>query len=71
MTIDGLREREYEGGQIRITDTILVTDAYTRTYITYPSDGLTISGLMHVPFGPGPFPVIIMNHGYIAPAAIS
>lgn len=68
VTIDGLRAREYQGGQIRITNTITVTDAYTRTYITYPSDGLTISGLMHVPFGRGPFPVIIMNHGYIPPS---
>lgn len=68
VTIDGLRARDYPGGQIRITHTILVTDAYTRTYITFPSDGLTISGLMHVPFGPGPFPVIIMNHGYIPPS---
>lgn len=68
VTIEGLRSREYKGGQIRITHTILVTEAYTRTYITYPSDGLTISGLMHVPIGKGPFPVIIMNHGYIPPA---
>ncbi len=67
-TIEGLRAREYLGGPIRITHTITVTDAYTRTYITYPSDGLTISGLMHVPFGEGPFPVVIMNHGYIPPA---
>lgn len=68
VTIEGLRERDYPGGQIRITNTITVTDAYTRTYITYPSDGLTISGLMHVPFGEGPFPVIILNHGYISPS---
>lgn len=68
VTIEGLRAREYTGGQIRITNTITVTDAYTRTYITYPSDGLTISGLMHVPFGEGPFPVVIMNHGYIPPS---
>lgn len=67
-TIDGLRAMQYRGGQIRITNTITVTDAYTRTYITYPSDGLTISGLMHVPFGDGPFPVIILNHGYIPPS---
>jgi len=67
-TIKGLRARSYPGGQIRITHTITVTDAYTRTYITYPSDGLTISGLMHVPFGKGPFPVVIMNHGYIPPS---
>lgn len=68
VTIDGLRAREYPGGQIQITHTITVTDSYTRTYITFPSDGLTISGLMHVPFGPGPFPVIILNHGYIPPS---
>lgn len=68
VTIDGLRARKYLGGQIRITNTLTVTDAYTRTYITFPSDGLTISGLMHVPFGPGPFPVVIMNHGYIPPS---
>jgi dipeptidyl aminopeptidase/acylaminoacyl peptidase len=68
VTIEGLRRREYPGGQIRITHTISVTDSYTRTYITYPSDGLTISGLMHTPFGRGPFPVVIMNHGYIPPS---
>lgn len=67
-TIEGLRAREYKGGPIKITNTILVTDAYTRTYITYSSDGLTISGLMHVPFGKGPFPVVILNHGYIPPS---
>ncbi len=68
VTIEGLRARDYPGGEIRITHTITVTDAYTRTYITYPSDGLTISGLMHVPFGKGLFPVVIMNHGYIPPS---
>lgn len=68
VTIDGLRAREYPGGPIRITHTITTTDAYTRYYITYPSDDLTISALMHVPFGQGPFPVIILNHGYIPPS---
>lgn len=67
-TIEGLRARAYPGGEIRITNTVTVTDAYTRTYITYPSDGLTISGLMHTPFGKGPFPVVILNHGYIPPS---
>ena len=44
------------------------TDAFTRYYITYPSDDLLISGMMAVPKGQGPFPVIILNHGYIAPS---
>lgn len=66
-TINGLRARTYPGGQIKITSVFTVTDAYTRTLITYPSDGLRISGMMNIPFGAGPFPVVIMNHGYIAP----
>lgn len=67
-TIDGLRARTYPGGQIKVTGIYSVTDAYTRTLITYPSDGLKISGMMNIPFGTGPFPVVIMNHGYIAPS---
>ncbi len=67
-TIEGLRARKYEGGQIKITGTITTTNAYRRVLITYPSDGLTISGMMHVPFGKGPFPVVILNHGYIPPS---
>lgn len=43
------------------------TGAYTRYHVTYESDGLTISGVMNVPSGAGPFPVLILNHGYIDP----
>jgi dienelactone hydrolase len=67
-TIPGLREREFPGGQIEITSYWEETDAFTRYYITYPSDDLLISGMMAVPKGQGPFPVIILNHGYIAPS---
>jgi dipeptidyl aminopeptidase/acylaminoacyl peptidase len=42
------------------------TSHYTRHYIAYPSDDLTITGVMHIPHGDGPFPVVILNHGYIA-----
>jgi len=37
---------------------------YTSYLIDYPSDGLTITGVMQIPAGDGPFPVIIMNHGF-------
>jgi dipeptidyl aminopeptidase/acylaminoacyl peptidase len=66
-TIVGLRERDYLGGTIQVQWTYTRTNAYTRYFITYPSDGLTISGVMCVPHGEGPFPVVILNHGYIAP----
>jgi dipeptidyl aminopeptidase/acylaminoacyl peptidase len=38
--------------------------AFTQYYIAYPSDDLTITGMMHVPTGAGPFPVIVLLHGY-------
>ncbi len=66
-TIDGLRRRQYPGGTIEILGTLDATDAYTRYAIAYPSDGLRITGVMHVPHGQGPFPVVILNHGYIPP----
>ncbi len=41
------------------------TDIYTRYLIQYPSDGLTITGIMQIPVqGHAPFPVIVMNHGF-------
>lgn len=68
FTIPGLRERDFPGGQIEITSSWEGTDAFTRYYVTYPSDDLRISGMMAVPKGQGPFPVIILNHGYIPPS---
>jgi dipeptidyl aminopeptidase/acylaminoacyl peptidase len=66
--IDSLRARTYGGGEIIIVQTLAVTRDFTRTLIAYPSDGLTIYGFMNIPRGPGPFPVVIVNHGYIDPA---
>ncbi|MBU2259364.1 alpha/beta fold hydrolase [Patescibacteria group bacterium] len=42
--------------------------AYTRYSITYFSNGLKISGIMNIPKGEGPFPLVVLNHGYIAPS---
>jgi dienelactone hydrolase len=67
-TIQGLRDCDYPGGSLEVRWAITTTPHYTRYYIAYPSDGLTITGVMHVPHGGGPFPVVILNHGYIPPA---
>lgn len=55
------------GEQFRVGRVLARTGAYTRHHVTYDSDGLTISGIMNVPAGSGPFPVLILNHGYIDP----
>jgi dipeptidyl aminopeptidase/acylaminoacyl peptidase len=54
---------------VRAEKVLAVTDAFTRTLISYPSDGLTIYGFMNTPHGGnGPFPVVIASHGYIEPS---
>jgi dipeptidyl aminopeptidase/acylaminoacyl peptidase len=68
-TIAGLRARAYGGaGPVEIVRVLATTPQYTSYLIAYPSDGLRISGYMNVPRGDGPFPVLIVNHGYVNPA---
>jgi len=68
-TIAGLREHDYQGGEIQVGDMINETDVYTSYLISYPSDGLTITGVMQIPkVGKEPFPVIVMNHGFFSRA---
>lgn len=64
FTIQGMRERIFEGGQITQLAILEETDTHIRSYISYPSDGLTITGIMHVPHGDGEFPVLLLLHGY-------
>ncbi len=66
-TIDGLRAREYPGGKIEVVGVLDQTENYTSYLIHYPSDGLTITGIMQIPAkGKPPFPVIVMNHGFFS-----
>jgi len=67
LTVADLAAREYGGGELEIEEVLAVTAAFTRTLITYPSEGLTIYGFMNVPQGEGPFPVVLTLHGYIDP----
>jgi dienelactone hydrolase len=67
LSIAGLAARAYGGGALQIDKTLQVTQAFTRTLIRYPSDGLRIAGFMNTPAGPGPFPVVIVLHGFIEP----
>jgi len=70
-TIEGLRQHDYPSGEIRIRETLEENDKYTSYLIDYPSDGLTITGVMQIPKGNGPFPVIVMNHGFYARGAFN
>lgn len=63
-TIEGLRSREYPASEINIRWVQGEAATFTTYYINYLSDDLTITGAMNVPIGEGPFPVIVMLHGY-------
>jgi dienelactone hydrolase len=65
VSLARLRQAPRTGRDLQVTRTMARTAAYTQYGIIYRSAGRRISGVMYVPAGKGPFPVIIMNHGYI------
>ena len=68
VSIPGLIGREYDGRGLRLRQVLARTGDYVRHAATYRSDGLRISGVMNIPRGRGPFPVLVLLHGYIDPA---
>ena len=64
-SLPALFDKEFDGRDLTLGDVLAKTAEYTRYYITYKSGELTISGIMNVPNGDGPFPVLILNHGHI------
>jgi len=61
-------DRDFSGGGLRLGAVRERTSAYTSYDVTYRSQTLTISGVLNVPRGPGPFPAVVLAHGYIDPA---
>lgn len=63
-TIDALAARSYGGSGIVLGEIVASEATFSRYAMHYDSDGLTITGIANMPTGEGPFPVIIVNHGY-------
>jgi dipeptidyl aminopeptidase/acylaminoacyl peptidase len=64
-TIESLRARAYPGGKLELGDTMFRGAGFTKYQMTWPSGGQTMTGTISVPDGDGPFPVVVVNHGYI------
>jgi len=67
VSLLALMKKTYKGRDFTMGQVLADMPAYTRHFITYKSGDLTISGIANIPKGNGPFPVIILNHGYIDP----
>ena len=61
-------EREPDGGDLRLGTVRERTAAYTSYDASYRSGHLRVTGVLNVPTGPGPFPAVVLAHGYIDPA---
>ena len=79
VSVPGLAEQRHHGDRLRLGAVREQTAAYTSYDITYRSrsttgrdqggqESYTISGVLNVPTGRGPFPAVVLAHGYIDPA---
>lgn len=68
ITIAALRARSYGAGELRIERKMSETAAFTRSLISFDSDGLKQYGFINVPKGAGPFPVVLVLHGHVTPS---
>jgi len=67
VSLPALMATDFDGGDLQVGQVLDQNSDYTRYAVTYASGELTISGIMNVPAGDGPFPVLILAHGYIDP----
>ena len=79
VSVPGLAEQRHLGDRLRLGAVRERTAAYTSYDITYRSrsttgprqggeESYTISGVLNIPTGRGPFPAVVLAHGYIDPA---
>jgi dipeptidyl aminopeptidase/acylaminoacyl peptidase len=69
VSLPALFGRVFSGDGLRLDQELARTDAYTRYSVSYRSEDLRISGVLNVPAGAGPFPAVVLAHGYIDPAS--
>jgi uncharacterized protein len=65
VSIPAYTAKTYDGRDFKVGQVLADNETYTRYYVTYMSGALKISGIMNVPKGDGPFPVLFLNHGHI------
>ena len=76
VSVLGLAAQEHRGDRLRVGALRERTATYTSYDVTYRSrsttdrgtESYTISGVLNVPNGRGPFPAVVLAHGYIDPA---
>lgn len=68
VSLPALQQKEYDGSRLKLGPEVYATSTQRQYEVTYRGSGLTISGRIAIPEGEGPFPAIVLAHGYIDPA---
>lgn len=68
VRLDRWFDRDLSGGRLRLGALRERTSTYRSYDASFRSEGLRISGVINVPIGDGPFPAVVLAHGYIDPA---
>lgn len=67
LSLQQLASTPLDGRDLRIRRELSGTSEYRRYAVSYRGGDQLITGVMNVPRGKGPFPVIVLAHGYIDP----
>ena len=67
VSLRALMQKEFDGRGLKLRRELVSTEAYRQYNVTYRSGDLRISGVLNVPRGSGPFPTLVLAHGYIDP----
>jgi len=68
LSLEQLATTPLDGRDLRIRRELPGTSEYRRYAVSYRGGGQRLTGIMNVPRGKGPFPVVVLAHGYIDPA---
>lgn len=67
VSLPGLMQKEFVGSDLTLGRIEAENSSYTRYQVTYKSNEFKISGILNIPKGTGPFPALVLGHGYIDP----
>jgi dipeptidyl aminopeptidase/acylaminoacyl peptidase len=67
-SLPALFDENITGGGLKLGRDLGDFGSYRSHEVTFRSGDLTISGVLNVPEGEGPFPAVVLNHGYVEPS---
>lgn len=69
QSLQAVMAKDYRPGRFEVIRRVGDFGSYVRSEVRYRSDGVWVSGIMNRPKGRGPFPALVLNHGYIEPSS--